>query len=232
MVATLLLAGVFVPVFAEPPPLRIEAPMAPSGTMHMAAPVPPGPVPFLQPMSMPGPVRVTTCTGAFVTASGTGHLPAGACFYGRGSTGTYTDSSGTLRVAGVNQPRPTYDSTTHQYLGNLAEETRTNYIKNSTATGVVPGTPGSITSWGLLVYSDINYSVVGASRDNGMYCTDIRWHGTNSSGSAAFPGIDFHGNAPYVSSIPYLLSSIYYKVIKGAMINSVIQLYIKMELIK
>lgn len=46
--------------------------------------------------------------------------------FSRGSTGTYFDSDGLLKTAGVNQPRFDYDPITKELKGLLIEESRTN----------------------------------------------------------------------------------------------------------
>jgi hypothetical protein len=50
----------------------------------------------------------------------------------RASAGTYVDSSGDIQTAAINAPRITYDPVTHECLGYLAEEQRTNYAYPST----------------------------------------------------------------------------------------------------
>lgn len=58
----------------------------------------------------------------------------------RASTATYFDATGALRTAAVNEPRFTYDPATLQPLGLLAEEARTNYLRNNKLLGGDVGT--------------------------------------------------------------------------------------------
>src|SRR6478609_3364121 len=60
-------------------------------------------------------------------ASTRGPTPA----FSRASAGTYVDSSGLIQTAAINVPRITYDPTSHECLGYLAEEQRTNILLNS-----------------------------------------------------------------------------------------------------
>lgn len=97
-----------------------------------------------------------------------------------GSAWTF-DSTGTLVSVAANTLRIWHDPTTLQRLGFLQEESRTQSIKNSSATGGVAGTPGTVpTGWSA--YS----SGSGISRDlaygteNGMPYAQIRIYGTAS----------------------------------------------------
>jgi hypothetical protein len=53
------------------------------------------------------------------------------CTFTRASVASYVDKYGTIKYAGVNQPRFTHDPLTLQSLGILIEESRTNYHVNS-----------------------------------------------------------------------------------------------------
>lgn len=59
-----------------------------------------------------------------VFASITGPTPA----FSRASGGTYIDAAGIVQLAALNVPRITYDPITHECLGYLAEEQRTNIV--------------------------------------------------------------------------------------------------------
>ena len=65
----------------------------------------------------------------------TGPTLAADITFTRASVGTYFDVAGALQDAAINAPRFTYDPATHEALGLLVEETRTNLVLNN-ATGV------------------------------------------------------------------------------------------------
>lgn len=66
--------------------------------------------------------------------------------FSRGSTGTYFDSDGLLKTAGVNQPRFDYDPITKELKGLLVEESRTNLLRTSSLTSIVQVGGGSYVS--------------------------------------------------------------------------------------
>lgn len=107
----------------------------------------------------------------------------------RASTHYCGDVQGNWIPVGNNQPCVTN-------RGFLVEESQTNTIRNSTMTGAVPGTPGTIaTDWAIGNAAGLTTSIVAAGTDaNGISYMDIRFFGT-STGSfvAIFP--DLSSNA-------------------------------------
>jgi hypothetical protein len=115
-----------------------------------------------------------------------------------GSAWTF-DSTGTLVSVAANTLRIWHDPITLQRLGFLQEETRTQSIKNSSATGGVAGTPGTPPT-GYAAFSG-----GGLSRDlafgteNGMPYTQIRVYGT-ASGAVASVLLGFVGSGDIASA--------------------------------
>jgi hypothetical protein len=64
----------------------------------------------------------------------------------RASTGTYFDSTGTMRTAAINAPRWDYDPVTHALRGMLIEEARTNLLPTSVDFSGAGWTVNGITS--------------------------------------------------------------------------------------
>jgi len=104
----------------------------------------------------------------------------------RASTATYFDSAGVLQSAAINAPRLDYNPSTLAAQGLLIEEQRTNSVPNSTATGSVAGTPGTLpTSWGGASSANgINRTVVGTGTENGIAYIDIQFSGTSTAGGS------------------------------------------------
>jgi hypothetical protein len=103
--------------------------------------------------------------------------------FSRASVGTYTDSTGTIQTAVVNQPRWDYDAATRALRGLLIEEARTNGIPNGNAVGAVVG--GTLpTGWAESNNTGIAPAVTGFGTESGIPYVDIRFAGTTSSGTA------------------------------------------------
>jgi hypothetical protein len=62
----------------------------------------------------------------------------------RASTGTYFDSTGLLKIAGVNEARPNHDLSTGEFQGILFEDATTNLILQSETLNVSPWTLGGM----------------------------------------------------------------------------------------
>lgn len=104
----------------------------------------------------------------------------------RASTATYFDSAGVLQSAAINAPRLDYNPSTLAAQGLLIEEQRTNSVPNSTATGSVAGTPGTLpTSWGGATSANgINRTIIGTGTENGIAYVDIQFSGTSTAGGS------------------------------------------------
>jgi hypothetical protein len=81
-------------------------------------------------------------------------------------------------------PRLTYDlANLSADPGLLAEEARTNQIRNSTMQGAVAGTPGTLpTNWGLFL-AGVTVQVLSTFVEDGINVTRLRISGTASGGS-------------------------------------------------
>lgn len=103
---------------------------------------------------------------------------------GRTTTGMYWNSTGTLQTAAIGVPRLTYDpANLSAPPGLLAEEARTNSIRNSTMQGAVAGTPGTLpTNWSVLgAAQGLTRTIVGTGTEDGITYMDVRWQGTLTS---------------------------------------------------
>jgi hypothetical protein len=113
---------------------------------------------------------------------------------GRTTTGTFFDGSGVLQTAAIGVPRITYDPADLSLPpGLLAEEARTNSIRNSTMQGAVAGTPGTLpTNWSVNAVSGLAWSVAGLGVEGGLPFVDIRFTGTATGTSSS--SIQFETN--------------------------------------
>ena len=115
----------------------------------------------------------------------------------RTGTATFFDSTGTLQNAAANTPRVSFDPA-NLSLGRflLAEEARTNSIRNNTMQGAVAGTLP--TNWQKGEAGGLTVSVVGAGTTNGIAYTDFRISGTATSTSSST--VQFEQNSAVSSS--------------------------------
>ena len=98
----------------------------------------------------------------------------------RSGTATFFDSTGTLQNAAANTPRVSYDPA-NLSLGPflLAEEERTNSIRNNTMQGAVAGAPGTFpTNWSELTVAGVTRSILAVSSEDGIPYIDVRIAGT------------------------------------------------------
>jgi hypothetical protein len=96
----------------------------------------------------------------------------------RASDATYFDADGVLQTASSDTPR--FDHSGGSSLGLLIEEARTNSIRNSQAGGATSSTLP--TNW--MSYTDAGtIAVVGTGTEGGMTYVDVKFSGTNGSGS-------------------------------------------------
>ena len=80
----------------------------------------------------------------------------------RASTATYTDTTGTIQPAAINQPRWDYDPVTHALNGVLLEEPRTNVLLNSAALST-QGVAVTAQSYALSFYGSGTITYSGAA---------------------------------------------------------------------
>jgi len=85
-------------------------------------------------------------------------------------------------------PRLTYDpADLSAPPGLLAEEARTNSIRNSTMQGASAGTPGTLpTNWASGIANGITLQVVGTGKEQGIDYVDLRFFGTAAGTSINF----------------------------------------------
>jgi hypothetical protein len=96
----------------------------------------------------------------------------------RASNATFFDANGTLQTASSDTPR--FDHSGGSSLGLLIEEARTNSIRNAQGGGATSSTLP--TNW--ISYTDAGtIAVVGTGTEGGMTYVDVKFSGTNGSGS-------------------------------------------------
>ncbi|OJY71840.1 MAG: hypothetical protein BGP12_09635 [Rhodospirillales bacterium 70-18] len=107
----------------------------------------------------------------------------------RASTASYTDNAGTLRSVAIDTPRFDTDPATLLPRGLLAEEQRTNQIRNPRAEGATVGTIGAggvlPTNWGRYATAGLSSAVVAVGTESGIPYCDIRWWGTATGTASA-----------------------------------------------
>jgi hypothetical protein len=134
----------------------------------------------------------------------------------RASSGTFTDSAGTLQTAATDVPRFHHNPTTGESLGLLVEEPRTNSITNNTMVGAVAGTPGTLpTGWPFQSAGGLGLSVsiVGTGTESGVAYLAWRISGTASAATSAT--ISF-GRASALTAQTWTTSS-YLKLAAGSL---------------
>jgi hypothetical protein len=135
-----------------------------------------------------------------------------AIAFTRASDATYFDADGVLQTATSDTPR--FDHSGGSSLGLLIEEARTNSIRNAQAGGAVVGAPGTMpTNWTAGVVPGITAEVVATNSTGGLNYVDVKYSGTNSSGSAVFPGIIFEPATQVVASASQTWTGSFYAAI-------------------
>lgn len=121
----------------------------------------------------------------------------------------YINSRGYYVAAATNVPRFDYDSVSTfspSIKGLLIEGSRTNYIRNNTMQGSVPGTPGTTpTNWSI-VAPGLTTSISGVGQYKGINYIDLLFTGTSSSTNASVyfdtsSGISAVNNQTWSSSL-------------------------------
>jgi hypothetical protein len=166
----------------------------------------------------PSPVQtvLTTVKTAVVDFTG-GTLPGGATL-ARGSVANYFSVAGVLTSAAINAGRFTYDPVTLVFQGLLNEASDTNVLANSSAIGVVPGTPGTApTGWGVTSTANgLTRTVVASGVEDGIPYWDVRYAGTPStSGNIAIRHTSQTGTAALPDSV--WSTSVFCRLIAGAL---------------
>lgn len=135
----------------------------------------------------------------------------------RTTSATYVDSFGTIQLATANQPRFDYDPITHTARGILIEESRTNLIAHSEATGAVAGSPGTFPSgWGWSQMTPgLTGEILGSGTENGLTYVDFRISGTNTGANR--PLIRFGSFTTTTGAI--YTTSFYFKCLSGSCPN-------------
>jgi hypothetical protein len=123
----------------------------------------------------------------------------------RASDATFFDADGVLQTAGTNVPRFDHDPAAGALSrGLLIEEARTNSIRNSQAGGSTNGVIGSggvlPTNWEYGPVAGITLEVLGTGTTGGFTYVDVKFAGTNSSGTALLPNIRFEGGQQIVAA--------------------------------
>lgn len=135
----------------------------------------------------------------------TGQMPAGVTF-ARASTGTYYDSAGVLRTASSGTAR-------FDWGPNPGASSTVNLVPNSSASGAVIGTPGTMpTDWAIFA-GDLSTAVVGLGTENGLPYVDVRFFGTTAGTSF---DIEFGGASIAKPQVVGLYTiSVYAKIVSG-----------------
>lgn len=119
----------------------------------------------------------------------------------RASTGWRWNSSGVLVPETTNAARFQYDRSALTPRGLLVEPARTNMIRNSVASGAVPGTPGTApTNWPITTTGNgITREIVGTGTEDGIDYLEVRYYGTAVAGGNVDIFGDLKTQAPAVA---------------------------------
>jgi len=125
-----------------------------------------------------------------------------AIIFTRASNATFFDANGTLQTAANDTPRFDHDPATGASRGLLIEEARTNSIRNSQAGGAVVGVSGTMpTNWNSVESAGLSREVVAVGTINGFSYIDIKFSGTNATGSNAQFAVNFETSTQIVASL-------------------------------
>lgn len=119
----------------------------------------------------------------------------------RASTAWRFNSSGVLVPETTNVARFQYDRAALTPRGLLVEQARTNMIRNSVASGAVPGTPGTApTNWPITTTGNgITREIIGTGTEDGIEYLDVRYSGTAVAGGNVDIFGDLTTQAPAVA---------------------------------
>lgn len=121
---------------------------------------------------------------------------------------------------------PYYPTTTTIYeqlnlAGILVEESRTNYVRNSSMSGVVGGTPGTLpTNWGYGASAGVTVTrqVIGTGTENGIPYVDVRIYGTTDATASPEISITFDTGAIIAATSGQTWTSTFYaKIVAGTL---------------
>lgn len=135
----------------------------------------------------------------------------------RASTATYFDNTGTLQTAASGVPRIGQLPGLTTRMGYLAEEARTNSIRNNSIIGVSAGTPGTLpTNWTYGQLSTLSTQIVGSSTENGITYVDIRLFGTATTTAIIY--FETHTTIAATNAQTWC-NSLFLKTVGGALTN-------------
>jgi len=141
----------------------------------------------------------------------------------RASSATYFDASGTLQTAAVDEPRFDHEVFTGVSRGLLIEESRTNIVLNSQASGSIVGTIGSggalPTNWSSVVQSPLILQVVGSGTEIGMPYVDLRIYTINQLSTTTSVNILINGAQGYAAQNQQWTSSLYARIVSGTFVG-------------
>jgi hypothetical protein len=133
----------------------------------------------------------------------------------RNTPATYWDSTGTLQSVAAFVPRNTYNPADLTLPpGLLAEEARTNFIRNNTMQGAVAGVPGTFPDFWMLGGSGFGGTVTTSYPTvNGIKCIDINFNGVATSNNAR---IFFDNVLPSASDGQLWTASVFASLVAGS----------------
>lgn len=146
----------------------------------------------------------------FTTGTYVGATPANFTF-SRASDGYAEDANGVWSVFASGVPRITSK-------GLLVEEARTNVVRNSSNTGAVVGTPGTLpTNWSQSQNTGLVFNVVGTGVDNGLDYVDLRLQGTTTGSGQV--NLFFDSNAFTAADLQSWTISSFISLLNGSTAN-------------
>jgi hypothetical protein len=151
------------------------------------------------------------------------HGTGPAINFTRASNATYFDANGVLQTAAANVPR--FDHSGGSSLGLLIEEARTNSIRNSQAGGAVVGTPGTVpTHWNSVEGAGITREIVASGTLSGFSYVDVKYSGTNSTGSTIQFALNFESFNQIVAATGQVWAQSAYLALVGGSVTGLTSL--------
>jgi hypothetical protein len=146
------------------------------------------------------------------------HAAGPSISFTRASNATFFNASGVLQSASSGVARFDHDpANSNASIGLFVEEQRTNSIRNNTMQGAVAGTPGTMpTNWlATSLGGGLTREIVEVGAEDGISYIDLKFSGTNTTGSNLYYDIAFDSNVIAAQGQTWTLSA-YARLVSGA----------------
>lgn len=137
--------------------------------------------------------------------------------------------NGDLREYPANVIRHAYDPVTRKHLGwRYSRVSRSNYVRNNTMQGCIPGSPGTVpTNWFITGSGNgLTRTIVGVGTEKGIDYIDVRWAGTTNAQTDIIIRPESNSSSAPAAVGQTWTSSYFFALVAGADPFSIRNLYI------